>query len=164
MRYELLGYKITEGQWKWSKRRAEKAVENYKNYLKEKNESNITLLEYWEKNKKELEFIRRNGKSYPEYWIPPRETVICDNNWFDVKGYEYSESVQTQKSEVLLKRIIEMSSKPGDIILDCFGGTGTTAISAQLLNRRWIICEINKNLIQTTAKRVQTIMKKQGGL
>lgn len=67
----------------------------------------------------------------------------------------------TQKPEGLLRRIISVSSNPGDIVLDCFIGSGTTAAVAQKLGRRWIGCDINKGAIQTTSKRLQTIINEQ---
>jgi adenine-specific DNA-methyltransferase len=81
MRYELLGIKIEKGQWLWSKERAMQAVRNYEDYLKEK--SGISLEEYWEKMGRKIEFIRRNGNKI-EYWIPPKEKEILDNNWLDI--------------------------------------------------------------------------------
>lgn len=67
----------------------------------------------------------------------------------------------TQKPEGLLERIIKVSSNPGDLVLDCFIGSGTTAAVAQKLGRRWIGCDINKGAIQTTSRRLQTIIKEQ---
>mgnify|MGYP005841513731 CR=1 FL=1 len=67
----------------------------------------------------------------------------------------------TQKPEGLLKRIIMASSEQGDIVLDCFVGSGTTAVVAQKLGRRWIGCDINKGAIQTTSKRLQTVILEQ---
>ncbi|MHB8838387.1 MAG: site-specific DNA-methyltransferase [Gemmatimonadaceae bacterium] len=67
----------------------------------------------------------------------------------------------TQKPEALLDRIVRASSNPGDLILDCFIGSGTTAAVAQKLGRRWIGCDINKGAIQTTAKRLQAIIEEQ---
>ncbi|MHB8844410.1 MAG: DNA methyltransferase [Nitrospirota bacterium] len=64
----------------------------------------------------------------------------------------------TQKPEKVLERVILASSNPGDVILDCFAGTGTTAAVAQKLGRRWIGCDINNGAIQTTSKRLQTII------
>ncbi len=71
--------------------------------------------------------------------------------------YEYP----TQKPEGILARMIRTSSNPGDLILDCFIGSGTTAAVAQRLGRRWIGCDINKGAIQTTSKRLQTIILEQ---
>jgi adenine-specific DNA-methyltransferase len=48
------------------------------------------------------------------------------------------EPFTTPKPERLLKRIIEVASSPGDILLDCFLGSGTTAAVAQKMGRRWI--------------------------
>jgi site-specific DNA-methyltransferase (adenine-specific)/adenine-specific DNA-methyltransferase len=45
----------------------------------------------------------------------------------------------TQKNEDLLDLIIRVSSNPGDLILDCFGGSGTTAVVAEREKRRWIV-------------------------
>lgn len=67
----------------------------------------------------------------------------------------------TQKPEELVARIVEVCSSPGDIVLDCFIGSGTTAAVAQKLGRRWIGCDINKGAIQTTAKRLQLLMDEQ---
>ncbi len=62
---------------------------------------------------------------------------------------------------MLIERILLSSSNPGDLVLDCFIGSGTTASIAQKLGRRWIACDINKGAIQTTAKRLQTIITEQ---
>lgn len=67
----------------------------------------------------------------------------------------------TQKSESLIERIVHLAPQPGDIVLDCFAGSGTTAAVAQKLGRRWIACDINKGAIQTTAKRLQGIITEQ---
>ena len=67
----------------------------------------------------------------------------------------------TQKPEELLERIIESTSITGSIVLDCFVGSGTTAAVAQKLGRRWIAADINKGAIQTTSKRLQSIIQEQ---
>jgi DNA modification methylase len=67
----------------------------------------------------------------------------------------------TQKPEALLNWVIACSTSPGDIVLDCFIGSGTTAAVSQKLGRRWIGCDINKGAIQTTAKRLQGIVAEQ---
>ncbi len=74
---------------------------------------------------------------------------------------EEREGFPTQKPEALVDRILRASSKPGDVVLDCFIGSGTTAAVAQKLGRRWIACDINKGAIQTTSKRLQTIIREQ---
>lgn len=67
----------------------------------------------------------------------------------------------TQKPIIVLERIVKALSNPGDLVLDCFVGSGTSVVAAQKLGRRWIGCDINKGAIQTTAKRLQGVMREQ---
>ena len=67
----------------------------------------------------------------------------------------------TPKPERLLAEVLNIATNPGDLVLDCFIGSGTTAAVAQKLGRRWIGCDINKGAIQTTAKRLQGVMREQ---
>ena len=68
----------------------------------------------------------------------------------------------TQKPLALLQRIIGASSKPGDLVLDCFSGSGTTAVAAETMNdaegkaapRRWIAIDNGKFAIHLTRKRL----------
>lgn len=63
----------------------------------------------------------------------------------------------TQKPEVLLERVIKVSSNVGDIVLDCFGGSGTTAAVSEKLGRRWITGDVGKLSIYTIQKRILNI-------
>jgi len=63
----------------------------------------------------------------------------------------------TQKPEVLLERIIKASSNEGDLILDCFCGSGTTAATAEKLGRRWITCDLGRFAVHTARKRLLSI-------
>jgi DNA modification methylase len=63
-------------------------------------------------------------------------------------------SYPTQKPEALLARIITASSNEGDLVLDCFAGSGTTTAVAEKLGRRWITCDLGRFAIHTTRKRL----------
>ena len=65
----------------------------------------------------------------------------------------------TQKPETLIERIIKASSNPGDLIFDCFMGSGTTQTVAMKLGRRFIGADINLASIQTTTKRLLSVAK-----
>lgn len=88
-----------------------------------------------------------------------------DNLWDDIPGLGTAPGQDTgyptQKTEQLLRRIIEASSDKDDIIADFFIGSGTMARTAQVLGRRWIGCDINKGSIQTTSKYLQKIILDQ---
>ena len=78
--------------------------------------------------------------------------AIIDSNWTDITGY--ARGYPTQNPVKLLKRIILASSKKGDLVLDCFAGSGTTGIAAERLERRWIMVDSSKLAIYTMIKRM----------
>ncbi|MGE5222249.1 MAG: DNA-methyltransferase, partial [Omnitrophica WOR_2 bacterium] len=63
----------------------------------------------------------------------------------------------TQKPEALLYRVISASTKPGDIILDPFFGTGTTGAVAKKLKRAWIGIEKDPDYIKIAEDRLKSI-------
>lgn len=157
MRYELFGYTPPRGQWKWTKERAMKAVENYKKYEKEFSKK-MSLEEYWKSTGETLEFIRkREGVKYAEYWVEPREHKLLDNLWTDIEAYNYSTGYPTEKHEQLLTRIITQFSEEGDIVADFFCGSGTTLVVAEKNHRRWIGADLGRFAIHTSRKRLMEI-------
>lgn len=81
-----------------------------------------------------------------------------DDTWdiphLDPKNKTERVDYPTQKPEALLKRIIAATSKPGDLILDCFAGSGTTLVVAEKLDRRWIGVDLSLSSIYSTQKRL----------
>lgn len=65
----------------------------------------------------------------------------------------------TQKPEALLERIIKASTENGDLVFDCFMGSGTTQAVAMKLGRRFIGADINLGAVQTTTRRLLNIDK-----
>ena len=86
----------------------------------------------------------------------PRDWVIMD--YLNVMSDEKL-NYPTQKPEQLLERIIKASSNPGDIVFDCFMGSGTTQAVAMKLGRSFIGADINLGAIQTTTKRLLSVAK-----
>lgn len=86
-----------------------------------------------------------------------------DNLWDDVPGLGTTPGEDlgypTQKTEALLERIIRTATNPGDLVLDCFMGSGTTMVVAQQLGRRWIGCDNNQGALLTTRRRLQALPK-----
>lgn len=82
-------------------------------------------------------------------------------DWWEIsllnKASNERVNYSTQKPEALLERIIKASSNEGDLVLDCFCGSGTTAATAEKLNRRWITCDLGRFAIHTTRKRLLSI-------
>src|SRR3989442_15905013 len=86
----------------------------------------------------------------------PLEDVWTDINPVNSQAKEATE-YPTQKPEALLDRILRASSSEGDLVLDCFVGSGTTAVVAEKLGRRWIGCDLGRFAIHTARKRLLEI-------
>lgn len=68
-------------------------------------------------------------------------------------------SYPTEKNLEMLKMIIEASSNPNDIVLDCFAGSGTTLVAAEMVGRRWIGIDHSKVAIEVAQKRLAAIKR-----
>lgn len=99
-------------------------------------------------------------------WSPngvPRKKIFADESagkkmqdiW-EFKDPQYPK-YPTQKNSDLLDLIISASSNEGDLVLDCFCGSGTTLLSAQSLNRRWIGIDSSEPAIEATRKRLAEV-------
>jgi len=97
----------------------------------------------------------RKVKGMPEYL--QSEFEPADSNWTDIPGYAWLWGYPTENSEQLLERIISASSNIGDIVLDCFAGSGTTGAVAEKFRRRWIMCDVSKFAIYTMLKRILSL-------
>lgn len=103
------------------------------------------------------------------YWSPngnPRRKIYLDDSagvpvqdlWLDCRD-AHNQNIMvtgypTEKNMDMLKRIIEASSQPGDLVLDCFCGSGTTLAAASHLERKWIGIDSGGEAIRTTVRRL----------
>lgn len=91
------------------------------------------------------------------------EGDIIDSVWTDIPPVnpvaKERQNYPTQKPEALIERIIKASTNPGDLVFDCFMGSGTTQAVAMKLGRRFIGADINLGAIQTTTKRLLSVAK-----
>ena len=103
----------------------------------------------------------KNGMPRVKYFLDEQKGTPLQCLWSDVKAVNSQATERivypTQKPEALLERIIKASSNPGDLVLDCFCGSGTTAATAQKLGRRWITCDLGRFAIHTARKRLLAI-------
>ena len=137
--YEYKGYQPPEKGWAISKQK----------------------MEQWETEGR-LHFPKnKNGRIQRKRYLDENKGEVVQNLWDDIpivapQGKERL-GYNTQKPEALLERIIKASSNEGDLVLDCFCGSGTTAAVAEKLNRRWIACDLGRFAIHTTRKRLLAI-------
>lgn len=99
--------------------------------------------------------IRKDAGKVRIYY--PEDGMIC-NDWWEIP-YVNSRSKErtgyrTQKPLALLKRIIEASSKLGDVILDPFCGCATAMVAAQNVARKWIGIDVEKKAAELVVERL----------
>lgn len=120
---------------------------------------------HWQYTPEKLEAMDVRGEIY---WSPtgnPRRKIYLDESkgkavqdiWLDGKD-AHNQNIKitgypTEKNPTILHRIIESSSNPNDLVLDCFAGSGTTLEVASKLNRQWIGIDDSQLAIETILKR-----------
>jgi adenine-specific DNA-methyltransferase len=99
----------------------------------------------------------------------PRKKIYADEfiekkkkrqDIWDFKDPAYP-SYPTEKNREMLNVIIEASSNKGDLVLDCFAGSGTTLVAAEQLGRRWIGIDNSPLAIDVALKRLLTLKRRQ---
>ena len=128
------------------------------------------ITRYWRYSKKRMAELIEEGRvvqpgpgKVPRFkrYLDESEGVPLQDVWTDLDPIN-SQAIErvnypTQKPESLLERIIETSSAPGDLVLDCFAGSGTAAVVAQRLGRRWISVDCGKLAIYTSQRRLVSL-------
>lgn len=138
---------------------------------------NHDLLFFYTKDPKRFTF-NKIYVPYPEGYrrrdgSPPKgEGMPIEDVWnaapaeFELRGRESLDSIQiksfstektgyaTQKNESLLRRVVSASSNPGDLVADVFCGSGTTAVVASELGRRFIGCDASAPAVHIATKRL----------
>ncbi len=114
----------------------------------------LGVTRYWRYSKKKMEELLEQGRiiqtkdgNVPRY-LDEIEGVAISDIWEDIGMLQAQDTERlgypTQKPLALLERIIQASSKPGDIVLDPFCGCGTAIHAAQKLGRTWIGIDITR--------------------
>lgn len=128
---------------------------------------------YSEKYKKRFRKIDSDGRRYRDdrsshvkQYLDEAKGKFFSDVWDDIMSFQQDSASKeivgypTQKPEALLERIIEASSKEGDVVADFFVGGGTTPVVAQKLGRRWIACDQSRVAVAITQGRLETLYDK----
>ena len=123
---------------------------------------------HWAWTKEKMEEAEAEGRiAYSSNGTPRLKRYIQDGQgtrlqdlWLDINplgahavertGYE------TQKPVALLERIIESTTEPGDLVIDPFGGSGTTAVAAERLGRAWQLSDSSLLASALSLSRIRT--------
>jgi len=96
----------------------------------------------------------------PSTWWPNEEVGHNRQATAELAAlFSGGDTFDTPKPERLIERILQIASNPGDIVLDCFAGSGTTAAVAHKLKRRWVTCELQAStMTQFTRPRLERVV------
>jgi len=111
---------------------------------------------YWSSNgnpRRKVYLDQSNGIPVQDIWL---DYLDSNNQNTLITGYP------TEKNLDMLKRIIETSSLKGDLVMDCFSGSGTTLIAAEELGRQWIGIDIGDEAVTTIINRFKNGSKPLG--
>ncbi len=138
------------------KRLSESTIKRYKPYFDENGQ--ITYQSLKDSNPGVFKKLKGIPEDLSEVWLDINNGAPLSDWWTDISplksGFNESTEYPTQKPEALIERVIKASSNPGDLVFDCFMGSGTTQAVAMKLGRRFIGADINLGAIQTTTKRL----------
>lgn len=96
-----------------------------------------------------IRYLDEDEGLVPWTWWPSEEVGHTDESKKEVLAmFPDLEAFDTPKPERLMERIIRIASNPGEIVLDCFGGSGTTAAVAHKMGRRWVAVEWSKETLR----------------
>lgn len=126
--------------------------ENGRRYRRRQRANKDTGERYWEK-----QYLDESpGVPASTVWSDIQQ-IYADPRAYKIGTKSEITGYPTQKSEKLLERIIEISSKPGDLVADFFCGSGTTMAVAERLGRRWIGSDLSRWAAHISRKRLLEI-------
>ena len=108
----------------------------------------------------------RDGMT-PHNWWPHEDVGHTDEAKKEMIGLYGAQNVfDTPKPERLIKRILEIATNPGDLVLDSFAGSGTTGAVAHKMGRRWIMIELGEHCHTHIIPRLQKVIdgEDKGGI
>ncbi|MCD6327642.1 site-specific DNA-methyltransferase [bacterium] len=115
---------------------------------------------HWRSDPKAFDELDREGLIEWSRMGVPRKILYADEakgkrlqDIWEFKDPQYP-SYPTQKNLDMLKLIISMSSNKGDLVLDCFCGSGTTLLAAEALGRNWIGIDQSEEAMAVTRRRL----------
>jgi adenine-specific DNA-methyltransferase len=117
----------------------------------------------WKTNKEGMELLRKakrliavgNTLRYVRY-LDDFSAYPLSNFWADtgVAGFAGSKDYAVQTNPKVVQRCIAMTTEPGDIVFDPTCGSGTTALCAEQLGRRWITCDTSRVALNVARRRL----------
>ena len=145
----------TEGRWRWKKESVPKN-EQLLEYVKKDGHWEIYVKQY----------IENNPTRPPATFWPSDEVGHNHEAKLEVQAFNQQDVFDTPKPERLIKRVLEIATNPGDLVLDSFAGSGTTGAVAHKMGRKWILVELGEHCHTHIVPRLKKVCDgtDQGGI
>jgi adenine-specific DNA-methyltransferase len=145
----------SDSRWQWGAEKVERESDRVE-FVKTKTGWSVYFRIFFENT---------NGRPPETIW-PHTEVGSNRTSKKEIKDLFGSEVFDTPKPEALVSRALEISTVPKDLVLDSFGGSGTTGAVAQKMGRRWIMVELGEHCHTHIIPRLKKVIdgKDEGGI
>lgn len=140
----------TEGRWRWKAENVIKDSDTLE-YVRKDDGWHIYVKQYAEVE----------AKRPPATFWPNAEVGHNHEAKLEVRAFNSENVFSTPKPERLIKRVLEIATNPGDLVLDSFAGSGTTGAVAHKMGRRWIMVELGEHAKTHIVPRMKKVIDGQ---
>lgn len=136
----------------------------------------LGVTRYWQYSQANMQKLYEAGKIYQskpgavprrKMYLDEAKGIPLQDIWTDIVPVQgastENENYPTQKPISLLERVLQVATDPGDLVFDCFMGSGTTQAASMKLGRRFIGADINLGAVQITSKRLISMASELDG-
>ena len=131
---------LTPAVWRWSRDRAIERIEEL--VCRTVRGRTGPRVDIYQRDRHEAGRIKKLKSIWLSQEVGSTDTARAELRAAGVDGF------RTPKPEALLRRIVELATGPDDLVVDLFAGSGTTAVAARDLGRRWVVVERNPDTVR----------------
>ncbi|WP_404851036.1 site-specific DNA-methyltransferase [Dietzia kunjamensis] len=131
---------LTPAVWRWSRERARERVGDLVcRTVKGRSGPRVDI---YQRDRFEAGRIKKLKTIWLSQEVGSTDTARAELRAAGVDGF------RTPKPEALMRRVVELATDPGELVVDLFAGSGTTAVAARALGRRWVVVERNPETVR----------------
>lgn len=131
---------LTPAVWRWSRDRVRERVDEL--VCRTVRGRSGPRVDIYQRDRHEAGRIKKLKSIWLSQEVGSTDTARAELRAAGVDGF------RTPKPEALMRRIVELATGPGDLVVDLFAGSGTTAVAARDLGRRWVVIERNPDTVR----------------
>lgn len=131
---------LSPAVWRWSRDRARERISDL--VCRTVKGRSGPRVDVYQRDRLEVGRIKKLKTIWLSQEVGSTDTARAELREANVDGF------RTPKPEALMRRIVELATEPGELVVDLFAGSGTTAVAARDLGRRWVVTERNPDTVR----------------